>query len=146
MGSGALTGLLLETGTCHETLAAADRAGSASGGPALAQDRVSYIDRTLKPPKNEVDLDGVIEDEGPLGLRIKAKGGVKLIAPGDITQITYKVQDLSPADFRKPFVAERQASRRPRATRNGPTAWRRRWKSSGNWKRRCGVTWRPSAT
>jgi len=82
-------------------------------GAVQAQDTISYKDRAQK--KN-VDVTGTIEEETPVGIKIKSKGKeeTRLITPDDVVQINYKVPGLSPADFRKPFVLESKALRSTR--------------------------------
>src|SRR4051794_1872391 len=71
-----------------------------------AQDEVRYFDREIK---KDATIDGAIEEETALGLKIKVKAGSKLIAPADIHQITYKVKGLNAAEFRRPFGLESKA-------------------------------------
>src|SRR2546421_350036 len=69
--------------------------GLVLAGSARAQDRVSYNDRTAK---KVVDIDGAIEEETPVGLKLKTKTGPRTIPADDIKALTdYKT--LNPAGW-----------------------------------------------
>ncbi len=82
--------------------------GACVVGLAAAQDTVFYYDQVTK--KDNAQLVGVIEGEDARGIKIKVKDGknmvVKEIRSGDIREIHFKVAEVSPLDYRRPFGRE----------------------------------------
>jgi hypothetical protein len=80
--------------------------------PALAQDKVSYVNPSTKAA--EV-VEGAIQEESPAGIKIKLKAGgaLRTIPATAVTEVLYKtaVNDL---DFRQPFGKELRAGQATR--------------------------------
>jgi hypothetical protein len=85
---------------------AAGLAGLALVGPARAQDIVTYWDRGVK---KEQELRGAVEGEGPAGIKVRVRGGVKAIAAADVRRVLYKVAEVPTLEFRQPFGLEDRA-------------------------------------
>src|SRR5438552_3700290 len=71
-----------------------------------AQDEVTYYDRA---EKKEVRGTGVIEAETPAGIRLKDRGGVKLIPAVDVRHVAYKNDKVSVLEFRTLASREERA-------------------------------------
>src|SRR5262249_1019445 len=74
-------------------------------GGAWGQDRIYYIDPVTK---KEATLNGPIESESPLGVKVKLTKESKLIKALGITRIDYKTRDFD-LEFRAPLAKETRA-------------------------------------
>jgi tetratricopeptide (TPR) repeat protein len=72
--------------------------------PAI-QATVYFIDPVTK---KEINVDGVIQDETIVGIKMKLPKEVKTIPAIDVRQVTYKTK-LDDLDYRKAFTTERKA-------------------------------------
>jgi hypothetical protein len=78
----------------------------ASGARVGAQDEVTYYDRA---EKKEIRGTGTIEAETTAGIRLKDRGGVKLIPAGDVRHVAYKNDKVPILEFRTLATREDRA-------------------------------------
>ncbi|HWG44374.1 MAG TPA: hypothetical protein VN688_16470 [Gemmataceae bacterium] len=76
------------------------------GSVVWADDVVSFREPGQK---KDQDLEGVIEQESPAGVKLKTKAGVKDIPAAQITQVAYENKTVDKLSFRKPFTNESHA-------------------------------------
>jgi hypothetical protein len=77
---------------------------------ARAQDIVHYYDPASKVESKTEEIRGVIDSEGPLGIKIRPRNSpAKEIAAADVRYIRYKAVTVSDLDYRKPFGLEDRA-------------------------------------
>jgi hypothetical protein len=90
--------------------------GLGAAGPAWGQDIVVYWDRGAK---KEEELRGSVEAEGPAGIKVRGRGGVRSIPAGDVRRVLYRVADVPALAFRQPFAVEERARKEERPRQRG---------------------------
>jgi hypothetical protein len=77
---------------------------------ARAQEIIHYYDPASKSESKTEEIRGVIDSEGPLGIKVRPRNApAKEIAAADIRYIRYKYVMVSDLDYRKPFGLEDRA-------------------------------------
>jgi predicted negative regulator of RcsB-dependent stress response len=87
-------------------IAAIGGAALLAGGPARAQEKVTFYDHAQK---KEDSVTGAIEAETAAGIKIKVRGAVKEVPALDVRSVIYKSDKFGVTDFRQDGKEERAA-------------------------------------